>query len=160
MSEALARHRTHEPFDEGVRQRDVRYRFALVQLQNPETGLPSMKFKQRMMIGTDASEYSCAHDHQLDPRAAKVWISTLELDDREDKVSGESLRFRLAFRFRCEQHPIRTANQTVMTASAPGLPTASSRSCEAACGSGSMTDEAYGAAGERGPTRSDGTPRP
>jgi hypothetical protein len=38
-----------------MRQRNVGYGFDLIDRQNPEIGLPAMKFNQRIMVGTDSS---------------------------------------------------------------------------------------------------------
>ncbi len=43
-----------EPFDEGMRQRNVGHGFDLIDVQNSEIHLPPMEFKQRMMVGADA----------------------------------------------------------------------------------------------------------
>ncbi len=55
MIEELAPYRANEPFDEGMRQRNVGYGFDLIDLQNPEIGLLAMEFRQRIMVGTDSS---------------------------------------------------------------------------------------------------------
>ena len=50
---ALAPDRPDQPFDERMRNRDVRNRFDRIDLQNPQVGEPPVKAKQRIVVSAE-----------------------------------------------------------------------------------------------------------
>ena len=52
--EILTADRADEPFDERMRKRDVRNRLDFPDLEYPQVGQPTVKAKQRIVIGADA----------------------------------------------------------------------------------------------------------
>ena len=53
LVEILAPDRADQPFDERMRNRDVRNGFDLLDLEYPQVGEPTVESKQRVMVGAD-----------------------------------------------------------------------------------------------------------
>ena len=51
--EIFAAHGADQPFDERMRDRGVRHRLDLLDLEDAQIGEPAMEAKQRVMVGTD-----------------------------------------------------------------------------------------------------------
>lgn len=96
--EILAADRSDQPFDEGMGDGHVRYRFDLLDAEDLQVGPPSVKCKQRIVIGTEIPRDTEARDGAVKHSTQCRPIDVPGLDRKPDNPPAELIHN--------HQHPV------------------------------------------------------
>ena len=89
MVEKLAPSSANQPLHKGMREWNVRHCFDLIDIQYPQICLPTMKFEQGVMIGTDVSRCALTADGLVEHPAKRYPIHSANMNTKTDDPSGE-----------------------------------------------------------------------
>jgi len=88
---ALAPDRPDQPFDERMRNRDVRNRFDRIDLQNPQVGEPPVKAKQRIVVSAEVFRWWLTRGCVIEHSANRDSINVCGLDTEADDAAAKDI---------------------------------------------------------------------
>ncbi|MFT5394401.1 MAG: hypothetical protein ACI8PT_004612 [Gammaproteobacteria bacterium] len=97
--EKLSPSGANQPFNEGMRNPDVGNRFDFVDFQYPQVGLPAMKLKQRVLIGTEISRWTLPIKNVIEHAAHGGPIDVTAMNAEPDYATRELIHE--------DQYPVR-----------------------------------------------------
>ena len=97
--EKLSPSRADQPFNEGMRDRDVGNRFDFVDFQYPQIGLPAMKLEQRIVVGAEISRWALSIKGVIEHAAHGGPIDVTAMNAEPDYATRELIHD--------DQYPVR-----------------------------------------------------
>src|ERR1700758_4802056 len=86
--EVLTPNRSDQPFDEGMRDRSVRHRLDLLDLQHAQIGEPTVKAKERIVIGTEVFRFGVPGGGAIEHAAHRYSINACGGDAKPDDATS------------------------------------------------------------------------
>ena len=90
--------RSNQPFDEGMRDRDVRNRLDHFDLEDAQVGEPAVKPKEWVVIGADMLRYLLAGGGMIEHPTHRYAVDVCMLDRKTDNATSEHVHD--------QQHPM------------------------------------------------------
>ena len=104
-----------QPFDKRMRDRSIRRRLDLLDLENAQVGQPAVKAKQRIVIGTQMFRFGLAGSSVIEHAADRDAINVCRGDAKADDAASEDVHD--------QQHPM-AVQQDRLNAEQIGTPEA------------------------------------